>query len=54
MVPGIRGRILNFIRKRVTVQEFSYGTERPPKDTIIDAEYEDLDPPKGPSGWTRH
>ena len=54
MIPGVRGRIFNFIRSRITVQEFSYGTGRAPKETVIDAEYEDLDTTKGPSGWTRH
>ena len=54
MVPGVRGRIFNFIRKRVVVKEFSYGTASHPNQTVVDAEYEDLDPPSGPSGWTRH
>ncbi len=54
MIPGVRGRIFGFIRNRITVQEFQYGTGQRPDDTIIDAEYEDLDSPKGPSGWTRH
>lgn len=54
MIPGVRGRIFNFIRQRVTVQTFEYGTPTETKDTVIDAEYEDLDAPKGPSGWTRH
>ncbi len=54
MIPGVRGRIFGYIRSRVTVQEFHYGTGERPADTIIDAEYEDLDAPKGPSGWTRH
>jgi UPF0716 protein FxsA len=54
MVPGVRGRIFNFIRKRVVVKEFRYGTASQPNQTVVDAEYEDLDPPSGPSGWTRH
>ena len=54
MVPGIRSRIFNFVRSRITVQEFQYGSKAGPSDTVIDAEYEDLDKPKGPSGWTRH
>jgi UPF0716 protein FxsA len=55
MIPGIRGRIFSFIRQRVTVQTFEYGEPPRSKDsTVIDAEYEDLDAPKGPSGWTRH
>ena len=54
MVPGVRGRIFNFVRQRVVVQEFKYGQSDRPRDTVIDAEYEDLDQPSGPSGWTRH
>lgn len=54
MVPGVRGRIFNFVRERVVVQSFSYGSGDVRRDDVIDAEYEDLDQPKGPSGWTRH
>jgi len=54
MVPGIRSRIFNFARSRITVQEFQYGSKAEPSDIVIDAEYEDLDKHKGPSGWTRH
>ena len=54
MVPGIRSRIFQFIRKRIVVQQFSYGPQRHDEPTIIDGEFEDLDQPKGPSGWTRH
>ncbi len=54
MVPGVRGRIFNFVRQRVVVQSFSYGTGESRRDDVIDVEYEDLDKPKGPSGWTRH
>ncbi|MDJ0640529.1 MAG: FxsA family protein [Paracoccaceae bacterium] len=54
MVPGIRSRIFQFIRKRIVVQQFNYGPRRHDEPTIIDGEFEDLDQPKGPSGWTRH
>ena len=54
MVPGVRSRVFQFIRKRVVVQDFRYGTAERPSETVIDADYEDLDAPKGPSGWTRH
>lgn len=54
MVPGIRSKIFRAIRSRIKVAQFSYG-EAPPRDpNVIDAEYEDLDAPKGPSGWTQH
>lgn len=57
MIPGVRGKIFRFIRARVTVTEFRYGDGQPrrPQDpTVIDGEFEDLDQPKHPSGWTRH
>lgn len=57
MIPGVRGKIFRFIRSRVTVTRFSYGEQAPrqPQDpTIIDGEFEEVDQPKGPSGWTRH
>ncbi len=55
LVPGVRGFIFNAIKSRVVVQSFSYGN-RPPSDhrTTIEGEFEEIDPGKGPSGWTRH
>ncbi len=54
MVPGVRGRIFRFIRERVVVQQFQYGPGHRRDSDVIDGEFEDLDQPKGPSGWTRH
>jgi len=54
MVPGVRGRIFAFLRNRVVVQKFDYGTDQPKEPNVIDGEFEDLDQPKGPSGWTQH
>ncbi|MXQ08240.1 FxsA family protein [Alphaproteobacteria bacterium GH1-50] len=60
LVPGIRSAMYRTIRKRVNIETVQYGSrpQRAPEDpTIIDGDYEDLDPPKGqqgPSGWTRH
>ncbi len=54
MVPGVRGRIFRFIRQRVVVQQFQYGSPNTKDDPVIDGEFEDLDQPQGPSGWTRH
>ena len=60
LVPGIRSAMYRAIRKRVNIETVQYGSrpQRAPEDpTIIDGDYEDLDPPKGqqgPSGWTRH
>ncbi|MEM8777232.1 MAG: FxsA family protein [Pseudomonadota bacterium] len=54
MIPGVRGKIFNAIRSRVKVAHFTYGDGRPRDPNVIDAEYQDLDAPKGPSGWTQH
>jgi len=57
MIPGFRGRLFQFMRSRVKVAQFSYGPDRTQQTRdadVIDAEFEDLDAPKGPSGWTRH
>ena len=54
MIPGVRGAVFRFVKSRVEVQRFSYGEASPENADVIDAEFEDLDPPDGPSGWTRH
>lgn len=61
MVPGIRGKIYQFVRARVTVQSVQYGpqsgqTKESADSSVIDADYEELEPSdqNGPSGWTRH
>lgn len=54
MIPGIRGKIFHAIRSRVKVAQFSYGDGQTPDSVVIEAEYEDLDAQKGPSGWTQH
>lgn len=54
MIPGVRSRLFHFVKQRVVVQNFSYGTQNPTENTIIEGEFEDLGEPKGPSGWTRH
>ena len=59
LVPGIRNAVFRAIRKRIKIERVSYGARAPRSpsgETVIDADYEDLDPPKqdGPSGWTRH
>ena len=58
LVPGIRTSIFHAVRSRINiVSAQSHPSQSSPvDDTIIDAEYEDLDAPKknGPSGWTQH
>jgi UPF0716 protein FxsA len=58
MVPACRSAIFRFFRSRMNIQSVQFGSQSPSgqDETIIDAEYEDLDDPgpKEPSGWTRH
>jgi UPF0716 protein FxsA len=58
MVPAFRSAIFRYFRSRINIQSVQFGSEGSPQpdETIIDADYEDLDDPgpKEPSGWTRH
>lgn len=60
LIPPVRSAVFVYFRSRVKVQGFSAGATRQsqynPADTVIDAEYEEVDPKAKPgnSGWTRH
>mgnify|MGYP001343547309 CR=1 FL=1 len=63
LVPQIRSAVFHWLRKRVKVQSFDFGTQtmhRPqsqPEDSVIDGDFTEVDPDKRqthPSGWTRH
>ena len=64
LVPGVRTRVYNYLRSRMTVQSFQMGPDvnthqRPPHgDRVIDGEFEEVNPDQpsqnGPSGWTKH
>jgi UPF0716 protein FxsA len=58
MVPAVRSAVFRYFRSRIDIQSVQFGSKSPPRqdETIIDADYEDLDDPgpKKPSGWTRH
>jgi UPF0716 protein FxsA len=59
LLPPVRRAVLRYVRSRVSIQTFDYGTQRPSRDpNIIDGEWEEVDPPRrptrSPSGWTRH
>jgi len=59
LVPGIRSRVFQVIRKRINIRTVEYGARAsrpPPSETVIDADYEEVNTPprQGPSGWTRH
>jgi len=64
-LPSVRRLILREIRRRVTVQGFSYGTRAGDGRTggtgrpvIIEGEFSEMpdgkQPTHPPSGWTRH
>ncbi|TNF20168.1 MAG: FxsA family protein [Rhodobacteraceae bacterium] len=65
LMPPVRQAVYEFIRKRVKVQRFEMG-QGPgrdprgprPRDTVIDADYEDVTREKPddtkPSGWSSH
>ncbi len=68
LVPRIRQALFGWARKRLRVQSFQMGpggapdrgpgNRRPPRDRVVDAEFEDIPPDQPPrdegSGWTRH
>ena len=56
LVPGIRESIYRAIRKRIVIERFAYGTRpgAPVDPNVIDGDFEEIEPQKGSSGWTRH
>ncbi len=65
LMPPVRRAAFDYLRKRVHVQRFEMGPDRPrdprrpqrPRDPgVIDGEYHEVEPPKrnrqNPSGWT--
>ncbi|UWQ18326.1 FxsA family protein [Jannaschia sp. M317] len=62
LVPAVRDAVMEAVRKRIKVQSFTMGgqAQQPhdpygrgqPDDTVIDADYVEMPPRKGPSGWT--
>lgn len=58
LIPAVRTAIYNYAKSRVTVQSFEYGASgaepEKPSETVIDGDFEEVSPPKGPSGWTKH
>lgn len=53
LVPAVRSLLLRYLRSKIKVKSFQYGTpQRRAEDDIIDMTV-DSDPPEGPSGWTK-
>ncbi|MDO9639203.1 MAG: FxsA family protein [Pseudotabrizicola sp.] len=59
MVPKVREFVIAFVGARVKIQTFGAQPPRsaPTGPTVIDGEFFEIDenqPPRPPSGWTRH
>jgi len=61
LAPPVRHAVFNYLRKRVHVQKFEMGPEKPRhphQPDVIETEYHEVSQkdqhPKGDSGWTRH
>ncbi len=68
LAPPVRRAVFSSLKKRIHVQKFEMGDrprqddQRPqapsPSDDVIEAEYQEVHPPKKPthgnSGWTKH
>jgi UPF0716 protein FxsA len=59
LVPAVRNFVLREVKKRIEIHRVTtrspHGAPRP-ADDVIDASYtvqDDVDPPRGPSGWTK-
>lgn len=66
LIPPVRHAVFRYLAARVKVQSFEMGmrseTRFRPDDSVIEGEFEDVtqgkrpthQPPRGPSGWTKH
>jgi UPF0716 protein FxsA len=65
LIPAVQSAAFAGLRRRARMQGFTMGmtvngtaTARRPADTVIEAEFEEISPPKRPthtpSGWTQH
>ena len=65
LMPPVRQKVYDFLRKRIKVQRFEMGQGQPgpsgprrPRDTVIDGEYTEVPPENGSkggsSGWSNH
>lgn len=58
LVPGVRDKVMQAVRSRINVQSFTMGQhprpQRPAPDAdVVEADYVEVPPQDGPSGWTR-
>ncbi|CTQ49170.1 FxsA family protein [Jannaschia donghaensis] len=57
LIPQVRDKVMQAVRKRINVESFTVGPQQSPPphpdDDIVEAEYVEVPPQDGPSGWTR-
>ncbi|WP_179381391.1 FxsA family protein [Jannaschia marina] len=58
LVPQVRDRVMAAVRSRVKVQSFTMGgpagqQRHHPEEDVVEADYVEVPPREGPSGWTR-
>lgn len=58
LIPGVRDKVMQVVRDRIDVKSFTMGQNpngpsQPAQDDILEAEYVEVPPRDGPSGWTR-
>ena len=57
LIPPVRAAVYRYARSRINVQSFQMGpgpTAQPrPDDKVIDGDFEEVKPSKGPSKWTQ-
>lgn len=58
LVPGVRDKVMQAVRSRINVQSFTMGQHpgahrSAQEPEIVDADYVEVPPQNGPSGWTR-
>lgn len=58
LVPGVRDKVMQAVRSRINVKSFTVGPQPgsrgPAQDAdVVEADYVEVPPRDGPSGWTR-
>lgn len=58
LVPGVRDKVMQAVRSRIDVKSFTVGPQPgsrgPAQDgDVVEADYVEVPPRDGPSGWTR-
>jgi UPF0716 protein FxsA len=58
LIPAVRLWVMRRIAARIKVATFTYGSQTPPRDDVVEGDFrevtQDQRPTHEPSGWTRH